>query len=409
MTVTSGYAPELRLLFDGRPAPAALRACVTSVNATCGFGDADRFELGLANEGLRWLDNGLFALDTPVELWLGYAPEQPERVFAGEVVGADATFPGGGMPTMTVVAQDRRTRLAGSSPTRYFAVPVPTVGLMAMPDLAVAPILALEKGMLPTIDPVGAAISAALGAVDVVASLNDPEVAQGLIRKQAGTTSLDFLKTIAAENAWEVVVDHRADPAGLVLTLMSPGAHLAPDVTLRYGHSLLEFTPRISSVGQVKKVSVRVWVPSIKLQLTVSVGYDWDRQALSVEVSPGFGKLSGTAGEPEVTLVDEPVSPADAARTVIGKLLPKLNKRLTAKGSCPGNNAIRAGHVLRIEGVGRTYGGLWRVTSVTHTVDGGGWRTSFDARKEIWFGSIPAPAQGSAPIQGGLLGMALKG
>jgi hypothetical protein len=107
--------------------------------------------------------------------------------------------------------------------------------------------------------------------------------------------------------------------------------------------------------------------------------------------------------------VDEPVSPANAARTILGKLLPKLNKRLTAKGSCPGNTAIRAGHVLRIEGVGQTYGGLWRVTSVTHSIDGGGWRTTFDARKEIWFGSIPAPAQGATPIQGGLLGMALGG
>ena len=67
--------------------------------------------------------------------------------------------------------------------------------------------------------------------------------------------------------------------------LMSPAAHLAPDVTLRYGHSLLDFSPRISSVGQVHEVSVLVWVPSIKLQLTVSVGYDWDRQALTVEVT----------------------------------------------------------------------------------------------------------------------------
>jgi len=409
MSTTPGYAPELRLLFDGRPAPTMLRSSVTSVNATCGFGDADRLELGLANEGLRWLDNGLFALDTPVELWLGYAPDTPERVFAGEVVGADATFPSGGMPTMTVVAQDRRTRLASASPSRYFAIPVPTVGLMPLPDLAVAPVLGLEHGLVPTIDPVGAAISAALGAVDAAAALNDPKVAQGLIRKQSGTTSLDFLKQIAAENAWELVIDHQAKPAGLALTLMSPAAHLAPDATLRYGQSLLEFSPRISSVGQVYKVSVLVWVPSIKLELTVSVGYDWDRQTLKIEVSPGFGIPTGTAGEPGVTLVDEPVSPANAARTILSKLLPKLNKRLTAKGSCPGNSAIRAGHVLRIEGVGQTYGGLWRVTSVTHTVDGGGWRTTFDARKEIWFGSIPAPAQGAAPIQGGLLGMTLGG
>jgi hypothetical protein len=115
--------------------------------------------------------------------------------------------------------------------------------------------------------------------------------------------------------------------------------------------------------------------------------------------------MRGGTKETEVMLVDEPLSPATAPRVVLGKLLPRLNRRMTATGSCVGDAAIRAGHVLRIEGVGETYGGLWRVTSVTHTVDAGGWRTSFEARKEIWFGSIPLPAQGAARIQGGLLSL----
>jgi hypothetical protein len=31
------------------------------------------------------------------------------------------------------------------------------------------------------------------------------------------------------------------------------------------------------------------------------------------------------------------------------------------------------------------------VTSATHTVDGGGFRTAFDVRKEVWFDSVPVP------------------
>ena len=104
-------------------------------------------------------------------------------------------------------------------------------------------------------------------------------------------------------------------------------------------------------------------------------------------------------------LVDEPLSPANAARVVLGRLLPKLNRRLTARGTCVGDAAIRVGHVLRIEGVGETYGGLWRVTSVTHRLDTSGWRTEFEARKEIWFGSIPGPSQGAVRVQGGLLSL----
>ncbi|GIE88157.1 phage late control D family protein [Actinoplanes regularis] len=404
MTVAPAYAPEIRLLLAGRPVPAALRASLTSVSATCGFGDADRLELSLANEALRWLDHDLLRLDTPAELWLGYNPGPPERVFAGDVIGSQADFPGSGLPTLSVSAQDRRTRLAAASPSRWFGVSIPHFGVAPIPDQLVASTLALEHGMLPVVDPLGSILAAALGAAEAAASVNDPALRQRIVRKQAGVTSLDFLKQIAAENAWEIAIDHAAGPGGLMLSLMSPGAHLAPDRTLRYGASLMEFSPRLSTVGQIAKVTARVWIPSIRLELTISVGYDWDRQSLDVDVSPGFGMRGGTK-ETEVMLVDEPLSPATAPRVVLGKLLPRLNRRMTATGSCVGDAAVRAGHVLRIEGVGETYGGLWRVTSVTHTVDAGGWRTSFEARKEIWFDSIPLPAQGAARIQGGLLSL----
>jgi len=34
------------------------------------------------------------------------------------------------------------------------------------------------------------------------------------------------------------------------------------------------------------------------------------------------------------------------------------------------------------------------VTSTSHTLDGSGYRTTFQARKEVWFGSIPLPKPG---------------
>ena len=48
---------------------------------------------------------------------------------------------------------------------------------------------------------------------------------------------------------------------------------------------------------------------------------------------------------------------------------------------------------------GEEFGGLYRATSVTHTIDQGGFRTRFEARKEIWFGSIPLADQGAVPVR----------
>ena len=64
-----------------------------------------------------------------------------------------------------------------------------------------------------------------------------------------------------------------------------------------------------------------------------------------------------------------------------------------------GDPAIRAGNVIRIENAGEEFGGLYRATGVTHTLDGAGFRTQLELRKEIWFGSIPLADQGAVPVR----------
>ena len=97
------YAPELRLTIDGAPVPAALRAAVTSVSLQRGLEGVDRLEVAIANEGLRWLDHSLLKLDRSLSLSLGYAPDPLVQMFVGEIVGHNAAFPAGGMPSLTVV------------------------------------------------------------------------------------------------------------------------------------------------------------------------------------------------------------------------------------------------------------------------------------------------------------------
>jgi hypothetical protein len=399
------YAPEVRIEIAGRPIPAQLRGSLVSVRCQTGLDAADRLELTLANEGLRWLDNEFFRLDTEVELRIGYAPNEPQRIFNGVVVGTDATFPGSGMPTLTVVAQDRRVRLQESSATRWFAIPIPKFAVLPIPDIAVAPMVALEHGLIPVLDPIGAALSVLLQGASVAAAWGDPDGMQKVIRKQHGQSNFDFLAEIAKENGWEMFVDHPAEPGGYQLRFMSPLSHLDADVTLRYGASLLDFTPKITNVGQILSIAVKVWRPEIKLELTVVVGWDWDRQSLSISISPGFGMPSALSpkAQQSILLVQEPLTLASAPRVIVGKLLPKLNRRQTATGTTIGDARIQAGKVLQIEGVGETYGGRYRVAGATHTLDGGGYRTSFDLRKEIWFGSIPSPSQGAIRINEGLL------
>ncbi len=407
------YAPDFRVQINGQPVPAALRASISSVNYQTGLEGADRVELGLVNENLRWLDHPLLTLDNELTLAIGYAPDPLEQVFVGEIVGQSATFPGGGAPTLTVVAHDRRQRLQQGTKTRWFAIPAGCLGNYPIPDLAVASLVSAENLLIPIFDPVGAALAVLLGGAEVAVMRGDPDALQKVIRKQVGESDYDFLHRLARENGWEMVIGHTGPGAGHQLRFMSLASHLAPDVTLKYGRSLIDFTPRLTSVGQVVAVSASFWRPEIKMEFTVTVSWDWDRNALNLSIAPGIGAPAVTAPKPgmsakkgAIMLVGEPVNQFTAPRVMLSKLLARLNERLTGSGTTVGDPRIRAGAVVRLENLGERLGGLYRVTTATHSIDGGGYRTRFEARKEIWFGSVPLAEQGAVRV--GIQGQTIK-
>lgn len=390
------FAPEFALRLDGRPVPAALRAAVQSVRCQTGMEGLDELEVTLANEGLRWLDDPGFKLGTGLALDLGYAPDPLVQVFDGEVVARAAGFPAGAMPSFALTAHDRRRRMRDGKKVRWFAIPIPTYGNLPLPDLATASIVVLENLMLPIADPVGAALSILLGGVDTFVAVTDPELSQKVIRKQVNESDYDFLARIAAENGWDVIVEHAGPLGGHLLRFTSSLDHLQPDFSYAYGRSLLDFSPRVSTVGQIFTVGGFVWVPAMKTTLVVTLGFDWDTMSLTLSIYPGVVPLGMQPGD---YLVDEPLTPTSIPRRLIAELIPKLNRRLTATGTVVGEPRLRTGDVLRIEGVGIEFGGLYRVTSVTHTLDSGGFRTAFGLRKEIWFGSIPLADQGAVPLR----------
>jgi len=397
------YAPEFQVWIGGQAVPAALRASITSASYETGLEGADRVELSLFNENLRWLDHPLLRLDNELKLSMGYAPDPLRQMFVGEIVALAPAFPASGTPMLSVSAQDRRSRMQRGNKVRWFAVPASCLGNFPIPDIAVASTVSAENGLIPILDPIGAALSIVIGGVETAAAFGDPDARQRMIRRQASESDYEFLRRISAENGWEMVVEHQGPLGGRRLHFLSLLDALEPQVTLRYGLSLVDFTPRISNVGQVARVAVSFWVADLNMEFTVAAGWDWDRSALTLDIVPGMGvpELSSgkDANKDPVTVLNEPLNSNTAPRVLVRKLLGKLNNRLTGGGRCVGDPRIQAGTVLRMEGVGKQFGGLHRVTSATHMVDGGGYQTSFEVRKEVWFGSIPLFEQGAVSVE----------
>lgn len=403
-TAAMCYAPEFQIRINNQAVPAALRASITSASYQTGLEGADRVELSIANENLRWLDHPLLKLDNKLVLSMGYAPGPLRQQFVGEIVALSPTFPASGSPMITVSAQDLRHRMQRGNKVRWFAISAECLGNFPIPDTAVASMVSAENLMVPIMDPIGAALSVVIGGAAVFVARGDPDARQKMIRRQGGESDYDFLRRLCAENGWEMVMDHQGPLGGRRLHFLSLiDSSFTQPVTLRYGQSLIDFTPRISNVGQVARVAVSFWVSALDLEFTVAAGWDWDRSALTLDIVPGYGApelaVGKDANKNPVTVLNEPLSSETAPRVLVSKLLAKLNNRLTGSGRCVGDPRIQAGTLMRLEGVGKQFGGLYRVTSATHSIDGGGYQTSFELRKEVWFGSIPLLEQGAVTIE----------
>jgi phage protein D len=385
------YVPDFRIQINDRDLPSALRSSITSVRHEEGQNAADRVEIGLANQNLRWLQQhirglgfrpfpsgvkvgplpgtsvapaGLFDMDNKLTLAMGYAQDRLDPMFIGEITGVEASFPNGDMPSMTLVAHDYLHRLSQGSYSRGFG---------PLPDFIIASILGLENRLLPFIEPIIVGASTAVAVVNLIFN--------GTGRKQEGQSHLELLTKIAETYDAEFWVE------GDILYVSRFMKEYAPRLTLTWGESLLEFTPKVTTVGQAFGVAMKFTLREIPLDFLVSVFYDFDRESVGISVLPGAAAPAARTGGPVFTIVDRPIgTPADIMNSVLEithELRTKLNNRLTGKGSAIGDPQIRAGAVIRFEGLGPDWSGDYRVFSATNTIDSNGFRTSFEVRKEL--------------------------
>jgi phage protein D len=390
-------APEFAIRIDGDAVPAALRASIVSITYTDGIEGADRVEVSIANPSLQWLDHPLLQANNDFRLSIGYAPGPLEEVFAGEITGIEPSFPSSGIPMIRLTAQDLLQRLQIGTKDRTFRIKIPSIGNFPLPDSAVAALVSGTNALIPDLDPVGGTLSTLVGLATYLAF---PQFAQASVRKQSGTSDFQFLTEVAKENGWQMYIDHTAEPRGRVLKFQFLVQDYSPSLTLEWGSSLVDFTPRFTTVGEIEGVSATVWVDSIKMEFVITVNWDYDRAMFNLSISPG-GELGELLGPGKTTTI-KPTSYATAPGKILSELLPKLNNRLTGSGSTVGDPRIKASRVVNLEGLGDQFGGLYRITATTHTLDSGGYKTSFQARKEVWFGSIPVPkgAGGLVRLQG---------
>ena len=193
-------------------------------------------------------------------------------------------------------------------------------------------------------------------------------------------------------------VFERARRAGLTISLedtddgpllkMTEPAKESPVALLEWGRSLVSFTPTLSTRGQVQKVVVRTTDITKKGDARrVLAEATWtDLDVLPDVLGPQSDKELEDALTDAIEYIDaddKVKEESDARSLALGRLKEIAGQLVTAAGSTVGAPELRAGKTIEIGGVGPRFGGVYRITQTTHTLGGGGYTTSFSARKEV--------------------------
>jgi phage protein D len=386
------FVPDYAITINGTQIPTSLQSSIASVVFESGINAADRVEVAVANPGLQWLQShinglgflpfptnvrigpiqtsnfngtGLFDMANKLSLSIGYADQMLADVFEGEITGIEVSLPSDGMPMLTIVAHNYLNRLAQGSYGRGFG---------PLPDALIAAILSAENLLLPLIDPAIAAGSTAIAVVNFIFN--------GSGRKQKAQTDLQLLQEIARTYDADFWVE------GSTLYLSRFIKEYTPSVNLTWGESLMEFSPKISTVGAVFGVGVKFTLREIPLSFMVTASWNLDTQSLAINVVPGASAayLKSLIG-PIVSIINRPISsPPDiinSALFITRKLRDTLNNRLTARATAVGDPSLLANAVVQFNGIGPDFSGNYRITNAHHVIDANGYRTNVKVRKEI--------------------------
>jgi phage protein D len=188
--------------------------------------------------------------------------------------------------------------------------------------------------------------------------------------QQNNETDWEFLWRLAQRIDFEVLVlDHK-----LYFRKAGPPAG-TQDITLKWGDTLISFRPRVTGVQQVDQVTVRARNPARSQPFEATASVSQPVSAIGIKRADAAAALKGGT----MVVADRPVLSQDEADQLAKSYAAHLGAGyLEAEGVAKGNPNIKAGSKVKIDGVGKSFGGTYVVSSCTHLFQGThGYRTIF--------------------------------
>jgi len=146
---------------------------------------------------------------------------------------------------------------------------------------------------------------------------------------------------------------------------------------LKWGISLIDFKPTLTTANQIRTVTVNGW--DVRKKQPIVGKASIDDQKLNLDIH----KLLEKCDAREERVVDEPMfTQKHADQRALAILLGRTKDLVKAGGTCVGLPDLRAGTRIQISDLGARFSGQYFVTDTVHTINDSGYITKFNARRE---------------------------
>jgi phage protein D len=345
------YAPEFAVEINGRELAGEVSSVISSITIEQEIDKTNNFKFVVQDElrdgEFQWLGNDLFKYGNNVSIELGYVSNRPQMM-EGQIQNISANFFTGTAPTFTVEGSDKAYKfLKANSDAKIFRKKTDSQIVKEVADMA-----------------------------HMESVIDDTKLINPIKRKRGGQNYFKFLTTLARANkGFEVSL------SGRTLYFIEANKDKDAILSLKWGKELISFNPALNTSQAITEVIVRSWDRKGKktIEARIKAGQEkkqeGNKQLASQVAREIYGDVVKVITEQPVRSVDE------AKRIAMAELEKGSDNFIKGSGETIGIPQLRPGVCIELEGLGDWFEGKYYVEKVVHTIDGSGYRTKFDVRK----------------------------
>ena len=357
------YVPYFQVKLDGRPQGQKVIGDILQVSYKDNIKELDSFEININNwdaetRAFKYSDDTLFDPGKELELWMGYYGQDKLRLMIrGQITALRPMFPAGGGPTLAISGLNILHKLRTEQRSTAYE---------KMTDTQVARDIASRLGL------------------DFEGNPSPDEKPYDYLL-QDNQYDIIFLMERARRIGYTLYVKEKGQNGQSQKPVLVFGLSTdvrRPTYELRYGRSLIDFKPDLTTANQVGEVTVRAWdrINKTKIEVTATRA---DIKVKGVGQAGGQAAIEQSFKQRREVIATKPVESQDEARTLAVRTLEENAKDMVkATGSVVGLPDLRAGSVVMIEGTGKRFSGRYFITATTHAIGDSGYTTQFECRRE---------------------------